>query len=97
MSTSLSTRSLNVSKLVVAVGVYVHEWAAIRFPYFHGSCPCSLRLIRQPDKPGRLWLDSRVVDLPGAYNPTFVILSSWKPFFFNSLKKGLRFSDNAGA
>ena len=32
-----------------------------------------------------------------ASNPTFVILSSWKPFFFNSLKNELRFSDNAGA
>ena len=36
-----------------------------------------------------LWLllDSRVVDLPMAYNPTFVILSSSKPLFFNRLKK----------
>ena len=31
-----------------------------------------------------------------AYNPTFVILSSLKPLFFNSLKNELRFSDNAG-
>ena len=46
-----------------------------------------------------LWLllDSRVVDEPMAYNPTFVILSSLKPLFFNSLKNELRFSDNAGA
>ena len=29
-----------------------------------------------------------------AYNPTFVILSSLKPLFFNSLKNELRFSDN---
>jgi hypothetical protein len=32
-----------------------------------------------------------------AYNPTFVMLSSLKPFFFNSLKNDLCFSDNAGA
>src|SRR6266446_76448 len=45
----------------------------------------------------RLLLDSRVVNLPMAYNPTFVILSSLKPLFFNSLKNELRFLDNAGA
>ncbi len=44
-----------------------------------------------------LLLDSRVVDVPRAYNRTFVMLSSLKPFFFNSLQKELRFSDNAGA
>jgi len=46
---------------------------------------------------GTLLLDSRVVDVPRAYNRTFVMLSSLKPFFFNSLQKELRFSDNAGA
>jgi hypothetical protein len=45
----------------------------------------------------RLLLDSRGVDLPMAYNPTFVIFSSLKPLFFNSLKNELRFSDNVGA
>jgi hypothetical protein len=45
----------------------------------------------------RLLLDSRVVDVPMAYNPTFVMLSSLKPLFFNSLKNELCFSDNAGA
>jgi hypothetical protein len=30
----------------------------------------------------RLLLDSRVVDVPMAYNPTFVILPSLKPLFF---------------
>jgi hypothetical protein len=44
-----------------------------------------------------LLLDSRVVDVPMAYNPTFAILSSLKPLFFNSLKNELCFSDNAGA
>ena len=44
-----------------------------------------------------LLLDSRVVDVPRAYNRTFVMLSSLKPFFFNSLQKELRFSNNAGA
>jgi hypothetical protein len=48
-------------------------------------------------KTKRLLLDSRVVDELMAYNPTFVILSSLKPLFFNSLKNELRFSDNAGA
>jgi len=37
------------------------------------------------------------VDVPRAYNRTFVMLSSLKPFFFNSLQKELRFSNNAGA
>ena len=46
---------------------------------------------------GRLLLDFRVLDLPMAYNPIFVILSSLKPLFFNSLKNGLCFSDNMGA
>jgi hypothetical protein len=32
-----------------------------------------------------------------AYNPTFVILSSLKPLFFNGLKSESPFSDNAGA
>ena len=45
----------------------------------------------------RLLLDSRVVDVPMAYNPTFVRVSSLNPFFFNSLKNELCFSDNAGA
>jgi adenylate cyclase class IV len=34
----------------------------------------------------RLLLDSRVVDVPMASNPTFVTLSSLKPFFFNGLQ-----------
>jgi hypothetical protein len=45
----------------------------------------------------RLLLDSRVVDLPMAYNPTLVILSSLKPLFFNRLQNELCFSDNTGA
>jgi hypothetical protein len=48
-------------------------------------------------KPIRLLLDSRVVDLPMSYNPIVATLSSLKPFFFNGLKKELRFSDNVGA
>jgi hypothetical protein len=44
----------------------------------------------------RLLLDSRVVVLPIAYHPNFVILSSLNPLFFNSLKNELCFSDNAG-
>ena len=48
-------------------------------------------------KPNRLLLDSRVADVPMAYNPTFVMLSSLKPVFLNSRKKELCFSDHAGA
>ena len=44
----------------------------------------------------RLLLDSRVVILPMAYNPNFVILSFLTPLFFKSLKNELGFSDNAG-
>jgi len=50
-----------------------------------------------PYKAIRLLLDSRVVDLPMAHNPTFVVFSSLKPLFFNSLKNELRFSHNVGA
>ena len=45
----------------------------------------------------RLLLDSRGVELPMAYNPTLVILSSLKSLFFNSLRNESRFSDNVGA
>ena len=51
----------------------------------------------QLNKDMRLLLDSRVLDLPMAYNPIFVMLSSSKPLFFNSLKNELCFSDNMGA
>jgi hypothetical protein len=34
----------------------------------------------------RLLLDSRVVDVPMAYNPTCAIFSSLKPLFFHNLK-----------
>jgi hypothetical protein len=46
----------------------------------------------------RVWLllDSRVVDVPMAYDPPFVMPSSLKPLFFNSLKHKLHFSDNTG-
>jgi hypothetical protein len=57
-----------------------------------GACKAT-----RPDYPIWLLLDSRVVDVPMAYNPTFVMLSSLKPLFFNSLKNELPFSDNAGA
>ena len=44
-----------------------------------------------------LWLDSRGMEVPMAYTPAFVMLSSLKPLFVNSLKNELRFSDNVGA
>ena len=47
--------------------------------------------------PRRLLLDSRVVDLSMASNPTFVFLSSLEPLFFNSPENELRFLDNTGA
>jgi len=48
-------------------------------------------------KTGRLLLDSSVVDVSMAYNPIVVTLSSLKPFFFNHLQSGVRFSDHGGA
>jgi hypothetical protein len=45
----------------------------------------------------RLLLDSRGVDVPMAYNPAFVMLSSLKPLFFDSLKNEFRFSDSGRA
>ena len=45
----------------------------------------------------RLLLDSRVVDVPMVYHPTFVMLYSLKSFFFNGLKNESLFSDNVGA
>jgi len=42
----------------------------------------------------RLLLDARVVDVPMAYNSTFVPLSSLRAFFFNGLEKAWHFSDN---
>jgi hypothetical protein len=45
----------------------------------------------------RLLLDSRVVDVPMAYNRIFVPVSSLKPLFFNGLKKEIRFSESVAA
>ena len=45
----------------------------------------------------RCLLDARVVELPKVYPQTFVMLSSLKPLFFNSLKHEFRFSDHVGA
>jgi hypothetical protein len=45
----------------------------------------------------RLLLDSRGVDVPMAYNSTFVMFSSLKPLFFKSFKNDLCFLDNVGA
>ena len=42
-------------------------------------------------------MDSRVVDVPMASNPTFVMLSSLQPFFLKSLQKEVCFSAHAGA
>src|SRR5215831_20837696 len=44
-----------------------------------------------------LLLDSRVVDVPMVYHPTFVMLYSLKSFFVNGLKNESLFSDNVGA
>src|SRR5262249_34081539 len=43
-------------------------------------------LVDESMKPDRLLSDSRVVDLSMASTPTFVMLSSLKPLFVNSLK-----------
>ena len=50
-----------------------------------------------PSLTRRLLLGSRVVDVSMAYNPIVVTLSSLKPFFFNHLQSGVRFSDHGGA
>ena len=42
-------------------------------------------------------LDSRVVDVLRLDNLILVTLSSLKPFFFNGLKKELRYSEHVGA
>jgi len=49
------------------------------------------------DTPTWLLLDARVVDVPRTHNLTVVLLSSLKPFFFNSLQNALRCSANVGA
>jgi hypothetical protein len=41
-------------------------------------------------------VDARGVNVPLAYNATFVMLASLQPLFFHSLQKGFRFSDNVG-
>ena len=70
---------------------------------FELSCPlghqdtCKWLLAALRHERSRLLLDSRVVDWSMAHTPTFVILSSLKPFFFNRLQSELRFLDNVGA
>ena len=59
---------------------------------FKGHCCPSCT----PHRERRL-LDSRVVEVPMAYDPTFVKLSSLKPCFLKSLKEALCFSAHAGA
>src|SRR5215475_2366608 len=50
----------------------------------------------QHAKDNRLLLDSRVVDVPMAYNPIVVTPPSWNIFCFNGLQNALRFSDAVG-
>jgi len=47
-------------------------------------------------KETRLLLDSRVVDVPMAYNPIVVTPPSWNILCFNGLQNALRFSDAVG-
>src|SRR5262249_34105127 len=54
----------------------------------HTTWDCKYHVVFIPTYRRRLLLDSRVVDLLMAYNPTFVMLSFVKPLFFNSLKNG---------
>jgi hypothetical protein len=60
-------------------------------------CDLAAAIAALLDKMMRLLLDSRVVDVPMAYNPTCVIFSSLKPLFFNNLKNESCFSDHVGA
>ncbi|HKA55212.1 MAG TPA: hypothetical protein VKJ47_16280 [Candidatus Binatia bacterium] len=59
--------------------------------------PAGSRLLQDLGFLAWLLLDSRVVYVPMAYNPTFVMFSSLKPLCFNSLKNESPFSDNARA
>jgi len=45
--------------------------------------------------PQGLLLDSRVMEVPMAYNPTLVICSSWKFLFFNVLVQWHGFQPHA--
>src|SRR5262249_42457425 len=69
---------------------------------FSGSTPPALRVDRTGAGPTTGERGKALVGFQGrgfamAYNPAFVILSSLKPLFFNSLKNELCFSDSAGA
>ena len=68
-------------------------WQVLPEPFWQRVTPAPVDAL---EGPSRLLLDSRVVDVPMASNLTFVMLSSWKPLFFNRLKNDLCFSDNAG-
>ena len=47
-------------------------------------------------KRARLLVDSRVMEVPMVYHPTFAMLYSLKSFFFHGRKKESPFSDNVG-
>ena len=67
-----------------------HYWARRFRVYGHAVTLMAPQFVRR-------LLDSRVVDMPMAFAPTFVLLSSLKPLFFNSFKNEWCFSDNARA
>src|SRR5215468_6019706 len=91
VGTCLRHAFLKLSKKLVAIASPVRKTLRTQFHTL---------LYRARQRKGlRVWLllDSRGVELSIASNPTFVILSSLKPLFFNSLQNELHFSDNVGA
>ena len=62
-----------------------------------GTLACMTLVVREPRGPfrPRLLLDARVVNVPMAYNPTFVLLSSLQPFFFKSIQPNEETSPSA--
>ena len=52
----------------------------------HSFSGKAIAVKRVTDNHGRLFLDSRVVDLTRLSNPIFVTISSLRPLFFNGLR-----------
>ena len=95
------TFAAQINKVKARFGVteitFVGDRGMIKGQQIEDLAKQGLHYITAITKPQRLLLDSRVVDVPIAYNPTFVVLPPLKSLFFNGLKKESRFSDNVGA
>ena len=85
--THLVAMSCKSSLCLRCAKVYVDNWVSQVSPMLHEGVIYRHIILTVPAMfRTRLLLDSRVVDLPMAYNPIFVTLSSLKPLFFNGLK-----------